>query len=85
MNLQPVPVRTTVDLPPALFRRAKIYAADRGEPLKSVISEALENYIGKDDLPSAEVLWKRMRRLSKEGKQGVNLVEFLRHDRDTRF
>lgn len=85
MNLQAAPIRTTIDLSPELFRRAKIYAADKGKSLKSVVAEAVERYVGVDSLPSAEELWKRMRKLSKQGKQDVNLVEFLRHDRDTHF
>ena len=30
-------------------------------------------------------IWADMKRISKLGKQGVNLTEFLRHDRDTHF
>lgn len=30
-------------------------------------------------------IWEDMKRISKLGKQGVNLTEFLRHDRDTHF
>ena len=30
-------------------------------------------------------IWEDMKRISKLGKQNVNLTEFLRHDRDTHF
>jgi len=30
-------------------------------------------------------IWDDMKRISKLGKQNVNLTEFLRHDRDTHF
>lgn len=30
-------------------------------------------------------IWQDMKRISKLGKQGVNLTEFLHHDRDTHF
>jgi len=30
-------------------------------------------------------IWEDMKRISKLGKQGVNLAKFLRHDRDTHF
>ena len=32
-----------------------------------------------------ERIWADMKRISKLGKQGVNLTKFLRHDRDTHF
>ena len=32
-----------------------------------------------------ERIWNDMKRISKLGKQGVNLTKFLRHDRDTHF
>ena len=34
-------MKTTVEIPDALFRRAKSAAADRGVPLRELISEAL--------------------------------------------
>jgi hypothetical protein len=34
-------VKTTIEIPDALFRRAKSAAAERGIPLRSLISEAL--------------------------------------------
>ncbi len=83
MGLQTV--RTTIDLSPELFRRTKIYAADKGKSLRVIVAEAVERYVGVDALPSAEVLWKRMRRLAKEGRQDVDLVEALRKDRDSHF
>lgn len=85
MSLQIAPIRTTIDLSPELFRRAKMFAADKGKSLKSVVAEAIERHVGVDDLPSAEVLWKRMRRLAKEGRQDVDLGEALRKDRDSHF
>lgn len=85
MNLQTASVRTTIDLSPELFRRAKIYAADKGKSLKSVVAEAIERHVGIEVLPSAEVLWEKMRRLAKEGRQDVDLVEALRKDRDSHF
>ncbi len=33
----------------------------------------------------AAKIWADMKRISKLGKRGVNLTEFLRHDRDTHF
>lgn len=39
-------MRTTVDLPDGLFRRAKACAASRGETLKTFLRRALENEVG---------------------------------------
>jgi hypothetical protein len=38
-------MRTTVELPDALIRRAKLYALQKNTTLKSMITEALEKYL----------------------------------------
>jgi hypothetical protein len=38
-------VKTTLDIPDAVFRRAKAKAAERGVPLRQLITEALEEYL----------------------------------------
>jgi hypothetical protein len=43
-------MRTTVDLPDALFRRAKAEAALRGYHLKDLIEEGLRLALGEEDL-----------------------------------
>jgi len=48
-------MKTTVELPDALFRRAKALAASRGMTLKRFFTEALEEYVrrrtSKEDPP----------------------------------
>ena len=39
------PVKTTIDLPDGLYRRAKIRAAERGTTLRSLLMESLEVYL----------------------------------------
>jgi len=39
-------VKTTVEIPDALFRRAKSAAAERGIPLRALVSEALADKLG---------------------------------------
>lgn len=39
-------MRTTVHLPPELFRRAKASAASQGETLKTFFTRALQNEVG---------------------------------------
>jgi hypothetical protein len=41
-------MRTTVDLPGDLFRRAKTRAAARGESLKTLLTRAVANEVGQD-------------------------------------
>jgi len=36
------PVKTTIEIPDALFRKAKSQAAERGQSLKDLFTEALE-------------------------------------------
>ena len=76
-----VTVRTTIDIPVELMKKVKIQAAERGEPLKTVIAEALTKYAVSKPSPSGEELWAEMRRLSQYGRQDVDLIECLRKDR----
>ena len=39
-------MRTTIDLPPKLFRQAKARAAERGETLKALVARALAAELG---------------------------------------
>jgi hypothetical protein len=41
-------MRTTVELPPELFRRAKARAAARGESLKTLLTRAVAAEVGRD-------------------------------------
>ena len=50
-------MRTTVELPPALFRRAKARAAARGESLKALLTRAVAAEVGQD----RDVAARRMR------------------------
>lgn len=48
-------MRTTVDLPDALFRKAKVRAAQEGRPLKELIADGLKLVLqrGKNQPPAA--------------------------------
>jgi len=41
-------MRTTVEFPPTLFRKAKARAASRGESLKTLITRAVASEIGEE-------------------------------------
>jgi hypothetical protein len=68
-------VKTTLEIPDTLFRRAKSRAAERGQTLKQLVSEALqEKLAGATGTPgSAEPEWMqgfgKLRRLRKETKR----------------
>jgi hypothetical protein len=65
-------VKTTIEIPDPLFRRAKSTAAERGQSLKELVTEALqEKLTGRAGRASAaEPTWMRgfggLRRLRKE-------------------
>lgn len=42
-------MKTTLEIPDAIFRRAKSVAAERGIPLRALISEALADKLRADD------------------------------------
>ena len=68
-------MRTTLEIPDALFRRAKARAAERGQTLKELVTEALQEKLtaGTGKAVSAEPEWMRgfgkLRRLRKETKR----------------
>jgi hypothetical protein len=61
-------VKTTIEVPDALFRRAKSVAAQRGIPLRALVTEALADKLR--DKPADEKPWMKtfgkMRRFHKE-------------------
>ena len=65
-------MKTTIDIPDALFRRAKSRAAENGQTLKEFVSEALRVKLARktDTGPSGEPDWMegfgKLRHLRKE-------------------
>lgn len=74
-------MKTTIDLPDPLFRKAKSRAAERGQTLKEFFTDALEARLAEEG-ESAEPGWMEgfgeLRRLRKETAriQGVIDTEF---------
>jgi hypothetical protein len=68
-------MKTTLEIPDTLFRRAKARAAERGQTLKELVSEALQEKLagGSGTAGPAEPGWMqgfgRLRRLRKETKR----------------
>jgi hypothetical protein len=67
-------VKTTLEIPDALFRRAKSRAAENGQSLKQLVSEALQEKLAARGAAGAvEPAWMqgfgKLRRLRKETKR----------------
>ena len=68
-------MKTTFEIPDALFRRAKSRAAERGQTLKELVTEALQEKLaaGTGKAVSSEPKWMqgfgKLRRLRKETKR----------------
>lgn len=68
-------MKTTLEIPDALFRRAKSRAAERGQTLKALVTEALQEKLAArtGKTVSAEPEWMqgfgKLRRLRKETKR----------------
>jgi hypothetical protein len=53
-------VKTTVELPDDLFRRAKATAASKGMSLKDLFSQAVEERLSRDGARPVEPAWKAL-------------------------
>ncbi len=70
-------VKTTIEIPDALFRRAKSAAAERGIPLRALVSEALADKLharGGKDKPWMKTFGK-LRSLRKETARINRIIE----------
>jgi hypothetical protein len=70
-------MKTTLEIPDALFRRAKSVAAERGIPLRELVSEALADKLraqGPDDKPWLKTFGK-LRGLRKETARINRIIE----------
>ena len=70
-------MKTTVEIPDALFRRAKSAAAERGIPLRALVSEALAEKLrprGGQDKPWMKTFGK-LRSLRKETARINRIIE----------
>lgn len=81
-------VKTTVELPDALFRKAKAAAAERGESLKDFFTEAVSDRLRRHLDPASAKPWEKafggLRDLHKENKRLDKLIagEFGRIDEE---
>jgi hypothetical protein len=53
-------VKTTLEIPDDLFRRAKAQAASRGIPLRQFVTEAVEQRVHGGAHPTGAAAWKQL-------------------------
>jgi len=70
-------MKTTLEIPDAIFRRAKSVAAERGIPLRALISEALADKLRADDGSSKPWMtaFGKLRRLRSETAKINRIIE----------
>ena len=73
-------VKTTIEIPDPLFRKAKSRAAERGQSLKELLSEALQEKLARSNAAGvSEPEWMRgfgkLRRLRKETRRVQARIE----------
>ena len=71
-------VKTTLEIPDSIFRRAKAKAAEHGVPLRQFVTEAVAEKL-RTDSPAAEKPWMAsagaLRHLRKETARINNIIE----------
>jgi hypothetical protein len=70
-------MKTTLEIPDAIFRRAKSVAAERGIPLRALISEALADKLRTDNGSGKPWMaaFGKLRRLRKETARINSIIE----------
>ena len=80
INMVLAPMKTTVEIPDDLFRRAKVMAAQEGLSMKQLITESLQQRVSRHSPESTtEPAWKRafgaMRSYRKENRRIEKIIE----------
>ena len=80
INMVLGPVKTTVEIPDDLFKRAKVLAAQQGLSMKQLITESLHQRVARQSQETAsEPAWKKafgaMRAYKKENRRIEKLIE----------
>lgn len=73
-------MKTTLDIPDPVFRRAKARAAEQGQKLREFVTEALQEKLsGRAGAPETEAPWMRgfgrLKRLSRETGRIARRIE----------
>jgi hypothetical protein len=72
-------MKTTLELPDQLFRKAKATAAERGQSLKEFVAEALRDKLALDQRRSSKPQWMlgfgKLKRLHKETVRVQSVID----------
>jgi hypothetical protein len=71
-------MKTTLEIPDAIFRRAKSVAAERGIPLRELVTEAVKEKLARTRTPSSQpwmTAFGKLRHLRKETAQINRIIE----------
>jgi predicted transcriptional regulator len=68
-------LKTTIEIPDELFRRAKSVAAERGIPLRALVSEALSDKLNRNDKPWMKTFG-ALRSLHKETAKIDRIIQY---------
>jgi hypothetical protein len=71
-------VKTTLEIPDPIFRKAKVKAAERGIPLRQFVTEAVEEKLAAGPVPGEKPWMKafgKLRHLHKETERIERLIE----------
>jgi hypothetical protein len=69
-------VKTTLEIPDALFRKAKSTAAERGQTLKQFVTEAVQEKLAvKKDLNSSEPPWMKLFGAGKQYAEAIHEID----------
>jgi len=73
-------VKTTLEIPDSVFRRAKSAAAARGIPLRAFVTEAVKDKIGAETKAGERPWLKHMGKLKRLHKETVRINRLIEED-----
>lgn len=73
-------MKTTLEIPDAIFRRAKSVAAERGIPLRQFVTEAVKEKLSITAAPGAKPWVKHMGKLKDLRKETARIMALIEED-----
>jgi hypothetical protein len=73
-------MKTTLEIPDAIFRRAKSVAAERGIPLREFVTEAVKDKLAANTLAGDKPWVKHMGKLKRLRKETLQINRLIEED-----
>jgi hypothetical protein len=73
-------MKTTLEIPDAIFRRAKSMAAARGIPFREFVTEAVKERLAAEGKPGARPWLKHMGKLAHLHRETMRVNRFIEED-----